>query len=187
MRKRGMLLSIWIVLFSVSPILMVSGNNQQSGVFLKVKINQANRVEAFNTLILELTGISDNTTKMNKINEFMTVQQSYGFPVTYDDEIIFLYRTNNTLMVEVGGRMTQQVTLDHVDGTDLFYKQFTFHNDSRGNYWFREDGTSMLKDPLNPDTIIVGQEFTVVSDFKMPQYFDDGSYLFNDNIGSVMV
>jgi enterochelin esterase family protein len=166
---------------------MVSGNSQQPGVFLTAKINQANRVEAFNTLLLELSGISDNTTKMYKITEFMAVQQSYGFPVTYDDEIVFIYRTNNTLMVEVDGRMTKQVTLDHVDGTDLFYKQFTFHNDSRGNYGFREDGSSMFKDPLNPDTTIVGQEFTVISDFKMPQYSDDGSYLFSNNIGSVMV
>jgi enterochelin esterase family protein len=192
MRKRRILLKLCIVLLSVfcSPTLMVNGNNQQSGVVLKTKINETNRVEAFNNLLLELAGISDNTTKMNKINDFMTEQQPYGFPVTHDDEIIFIYRTNNTLLVKVGSGLTGEVQLEHVAGTDFFYKQFKFYIDSRGTYLFQEDEGPLLKDPLNLDTILFGSDpnnLRVGSDFQMPEYTDDGAYRFSENIGSRMV
>jgi enterochelin esterase-like enzyme len=85
--------------------------------------------------------------------------------------------------------MTGQVPLEHIEGTDFFHKQFTFYNDSQGGYGFREDGGSMLKDPLNPDTLLVGiyPQFIVVSNFQMPEYTDDGAYLFSDTTGSVML
>ncbi|MHA2224617.1 MAG: alpha/beta hydrolase [Candidatus Hodarchaeales archaeon] len=189
MKKKLILLTFCLIIVIGSSTLSLGLKSNKSIKTAKfpLKLNQENRVEVFNTLLLELTNVTNNMTKMQKLTEFMTKQQLYGFPVTNDEEIIFIYRINNTLMVEVSGKMTGREILDLVDGTDFFYKQFTFHNDSRGNYGFREDGSSMFKDPLNPDTIIVGQEFTVISDFKMPQYSDDGSYLFSDNIGSVMV
>jgi enterochelin esterase-like enzyme len=172
----------------------MSGDNSQSGLVLHAKLNQGNRVEAFNALLLELADISDNATKMNKINDFMTEQQPYGFPVTHGDEIIFIYRTNKTLSAWVKSGMTggQAVPLEQVEGTDFFYKQFKFHSDSRGTYGFQvfnpeARGFTNLKDPLNPKTVVVGGQFMELSDFQMPEYADDGSYLFSETIGSVMI
>ncbi|MFW9779370.1 MAG: alpha/beta hydrolase-fold protein [Candidatus Heimdallarchaeota archaeon] len=200
--KKKALGSFSIVLLFVlcTPVLVLNVDGSKAEFYLKPRIVQENRVEAFNTLLLELAGISDNTTKMSKINEFMTEQQPYGFPVTHDDAIIFIYRTNNASVVEIEGTPDRvRVELHHIEGTDLFYRQFTFPNDARGSYGFREDGGPGLKDPLNPikialgsldvipDTFSVGQQLLVISDFQMPEYADDGAYLFSETIGSVMV
>ncbi|MFW9779366.1 MAG: alpha/beta hydrolase [Candidatus Heimdallarchaeota archaeon] len=190
MKKKALGSFSIVLLFVVfTPVLALKVDDGEAEFYLNPKVVQENRVEAFNTLLFDLAGFTDNATKMIKINEFMAEQQPYGFPVTHNDKIVFIYRTNNTLQVEIDGRMTGQVPLEHIEGTDFFHKQFTFYNDSQGGYGFREDGGSMLKDPLNPDTLLVGipPQFIVVSNFQMPEYTDDGAYLFSDTTGSVML
>ena len=140
-----------LLILSLQTINIKSENIKED--HFQTKPEQTNRVEVLDNLITSLEGISDNTTKKSMIDGFITEQIPYGFPVIYNDTVTFVFRVNAT-NASIGARIfTDAQPMDHVPGTDFFYRKFTLYNDVGATYWFLYNNT-FTYDPLNNGTIV---------------------------------
>jgi enterochelin esterase family protein len=141
-----------------------------------------NRVLIFEELLDNLTTQSLTTAEKNTLIEtFLTEQESYGFPVTENTSVYFIYYDSATFVSVAGdfnGWTPNYDILAQVSGTNLFYLKMTFEEDARLDYKFVVGGSNWILDPRNTRTVSGG--FGPNSELVMPDYNDDGSYLFSN-------
>ncbi|PIP12996.1 MAG: hypothetical protein COX49_03210, partial [bacterium (Candidatus Stahlbacteria) CG23_combo_of_CG06-09_8_20_14_all_40_9] len=93
------------------------------------------------------------------------------FPVVNAYEVIFVYKGNGNkveLMGDMTGWQAFPISLNKVEGTDLFYLRQDYEKDARLDYKFLVDDTTGILDPLNLKTCEGG--FGANSELRMPGY-----------------
>ena len=153
-----------------------------------------NRVAVFESLLEVISDPNlDNTTKMADVQVFIDEQKAFGFPVMYNDIVVFIYLSNVSTNVSVHLSIQPVIEMSHVNGTNLYYAKLQLFDDTRCNYFFYDENVGLILDPLNMDGIRVPEcfgncsEALFINDLRMPNYSDDGSYLFNKSIGSNLI
>ncbi|MHA1978486.1 MAG: alpha/beta hydrolase-fold protein [Candidatus Hodarchaeales archaeon] len=192
----------YINLMVIISFTFLNGGISANGHVVKTNL-ESNRVVAFEALlnILDNSSLSPDD-KKSSIITFFSEQESYGFPIMNASTVYIVYRSNEsaiTLISDLTLAGIQDMT--QVPDTDLFYRKFELHRDTLGSYRFLSE-TGEFTDPLNPLQHIDGraeENFTLNNvllnpgDFfnssllQMPDYEDDGSYLFNLDIGSEII
>ena len=103
--------------------------------------------------------------------EFEILKEKLEFPVVNAYEVIFVYKGNGNkveLMGDMTGWQAFPISLNKVEGTNLFYLKQDYEKDARLNYKFLVDDTTGILDPLNPKTCEGG--FGANSELRMPGY-----------------
>jgi enterochelin esterase family protein len=115
--------------------------------------------------------------------EFEILRKKLEFPVINKYEAIFVYKGKGK-KVELMGDMTNwqvfPISLNKVEGTDLFYLKTHYEEDARLDYKFLVDDTTAILDPLNPKTCEGG--FGANSELKMPGYPEHLEVNYYENI-----
>ncbi|MHA2233083.1 MAG: hypothetical protein ACXAB4_11425, partial [Candidatus Hodarchaeales archaeon] len=153
-----------------------------------------NRILAVNNLINKISAphFLSPIQKATEIDNFLTEQAEYGFPITHDEEVCFVYRgTAQTVFIEADFLYWRSsLPLTQAPQTDFFYLLATFESDARLEYIFLVNETTYMPDPLNPFTIPNGNSVYYyginASELFMPDYVDDGSWRFNMTLGSLL-
>ena len=129
-----------------------------------------------------LKEVASADNKAEVIDQFLAEQKS--FPIIEEgNRVHFVYRGPATDMV-LGGDLVgsrQEVPMQRVEGTDLFYYSTTLEPDARINYLFQKDFGESFVDPLNDRKImasymdgnfglVIGSASTEVSWLGMPQW-----------------
>lgn len=103
---------------------------------------------AFERFVRELDAADD---KRLLLDTFMAAQS--GFPIVEDDRWVhFVYR-GDAEDVAITGSMTEYLIedpLEHVEGTDLYYRSYAIEPGARWEYRLNVDFENPQPDPLNP-------------------------------------
>ncbi len=103
--------------------------------------------------------------------KFEILKEKLEFPVVNEHEAVFVYKGKEDRVKLMGDMTNWQVfaiSLNKIEGTDLFYLRQNYEKDARLDYKFLVDGTDGSLDPLNPKTCEGG--FGANSELKMPGY-----------------
>jgi enterochelin esterase family protein len=126
--------------------------------------------QGFQSFINYLNSIPEDQ-RMVKVDSFMTVAATQGFPYITMDTANFIYRgaKNSVQMAgDFNGWDYSTASLTKVAGTDFFYYSMKFEMYARLDYKYVIGGSNWILDPLNPHTCSGG--FGPNSELAMPGY-----------------
>lgn len=175
------------LLLIISGLMLASATYSTADLQLEV---EENRVTAFETMIAKVDGTSlPNSDKQDLIDAFILEQKPYGFPVINNEDVYFVYQNATATGVVYDGwsHFTVVPPMKHVEGTDLWYLLQNYELDARVFYGMGAPDVAQFYDPLNNRTsqdLILGY---LRSELRMPDYYDDGSTLFNKDVGSQII
>ena len=127
----------------------------------------------FAKFLNKVNSASENDKKM-LVDKFMKSQKS--FPVIEDNRFVHLIHNESGLKdVAVAGDMFnvgQEVVLNRVEGTDLFFLSFELEPDARVSYQMKLDIDQTTTDPLNPHKVTDSGPVMQgeASDLRMPEW-----------------
>lgn len=176
----------------ISLIMFSSGalSNTTSDVNSEFQLHEGeDRVAVFESLMKQINGPSlPNSEKQDLINTFIEEQKPYGFPITGGEKAYVIYQNATAVNVHYGGygHFTGLPPMEKVTGTDLWYLLRNYKDDSRVFYGIGVDDV-WISDPLNNLTRIFLLDGNVESELRMPNYYDDGSTTFTDDVGSQII
>ncbi|MHA2364951.1 MAG: alpha/beta hydrolase-fold protein [Candidatus Hodarchaeales archaeon] len=154
------------------------------------KFESSNRILEFKELTNNLSVLNlDVSQKENLIDSFLLDQEAYGFPIVYESKLFYIYR-GSAVSAFIAGDFNDWDENDdsyifvNISNTTLFYLEKEYEKDARFEYLFIIDSNWIL-DPLNNRTVNARSN-TRHNEVVMPDYFDDGSYLFNVNFGGTL-
>lgn len=134
----------------------------------------------FNDMLDKISQSSDSLTKKAVIDSFM--QKNQVFPLTSNNECIFIFRSNAQRIIVTGDHTQWSQrgdTMQRIAGTDLHYVKKNFPSDARIDYKFI-NGTNWILDPKNPLTCPGG--FGPNSELRMPGYPEQPELIGNTDI-----
>lgn len=134
----------------------------------------------FNDMLDKISQSSDSLTKKAVIDSFM--QKNQVFPLTSNNECIFIFRGNAQRIIVTGDHTQWSQrgdTMQRIAGTDLHYVKKNFPSDARIDYKFI-NGTNWILDPKNPLTCPGG--FGPNSELRMPGYPEQPELIGNTDI-----
>ena len=110
--------------------------------------------------------------KQDLVNAFMLwADSTTGIPYIEDSTVFFLYLNGSSPSVRLAGDFNnwnpEGSSLNHLTGTNLYYRGLQFESDARLDYKYVINSTWIL-DPLNPHTCTGG--FGPNSELAMPGY-----------------
>lgn len=121
----------------------------------------------FASFLKEIESAAD---KKQKIDQFFA-QHKQGPVVEWPDRVIFVYRGPGEDIAFAGDihSWEQEVPMNRVPGTDLFYHTARLEPDARVNYRYVRNFEENIADPLNPKTT-PDRQGNPISWFAMPGY-----------------
>ena len=142
----------------------------------------------FQEFLSYISSLEDSISKSVAVDSFINYARTKGIPFIEGDTATYIYR-NNVSSVEVTGDFNEfspYLDLSRIDGTDLFYFSDQYESNARLDYQFRINGTTVLLDPENPDSLL--GYYGYKSELAMPEYIQPWEIEFNPNIppGSVI-
>lgn len=178
-------------IFLLILLSMTSISSSDSRTISDIRLNESeNRITAFEDMMVQVNGtVLPDSEKQDLIDAFIEEQKPFGFPITGGDNVYFIYQSATSSIVHLGGsgHYTGIPEMKHVTGTDLWYLFRNYASDSRLFYGFRPDNGDWISDPLNNLTRTFLLNGEVESELRMPNYYDDGSTSFTDDVGSQII
>lgn len=141
------------------------------GCFLYGKEMVIDNVALFTEFIEEVESLPVKERQNFVDRKFEILKEKLEFPVVNAYETIFVYKGKGDRVKLIGDMTNWQVfaiSLNKIEGADLFYLRQNYEKDARLDYKFLVDGTDGILDPLNPKTCEGG--FGANSELKMPGY-----------------
>lgn len=141
------------------------------GYFLYGEEMVKDDIAVFSEFIGEVEGLPVKERQDFIDREFEILKEKLEFPVVNAYEAIFVYKGKGAkveLMGDMTGWQAFPISLNKVEGTNLFYLRQDYEKDARLDYKFLVDDTTGILDPLNPKTCEGG--FGANSELRMPGY-----------------
>jgi enterochelin esterase-like enzyme/outer membrane protein assembly factor BamB len=122
---------------------------------------------AFGSFVAKIEAVDD---KKRIVDGYFGARED--FPIVENEYVHFVYR-GEVDDIAIAGTMIASgnpEAMDHVEGTDLYYKTYKLEPGGRWEYSFTINYDEHVTDPLNPRTVPPFQGKDAMSEVRMPGY-----------------